>query len=73
MTIRDDHHVTDTEDAAFDTTMKIMGVAIGCHCGHGLVVCLRVVAPRHETGRRPPQLAASTLTGPIPRKLYAAA
>jgi hypothetical protein len=29
MTIRDDHHVTDTEDAAFDTTMKIMGVAIG--------------------------------------------
>ena len=28
MTMRHDHHVTDTEDAAFDKTMKIMGMAI---------------------------------------------
>ena len=28
MTMRDDHHVTDTEDVAFDRTMKIMGVAV---------------------------------------------
>jgi hypothetical protein len=25
MTMHRDHHVTDTEDAAFDATMKIMG------------------------------------------------
>jgi hypothetical protein len=25
---RDHHHVTDTEDAAFDATMKIMGVIV---------------------------------------------
>ena len=28
MTMRDDHHITDTEDVAFDRTMKIMGVAV---------------------------------------------
>jgi hypothetical protein len=28
MTMRHDHHVTDTEDAAFDKTMKIMGMAV---------------------------------------------
>ena len=28
MTMHDDHHVTDTEDAAFDATMKAMGVVI---------------------------------------------
>jgi hypothetical protein len=26
MTMHGDHHVTDAEDAAFDATMKIMGV-----------------------------------------------
>lgn len=29
MTMHDDHHVTDAEDAAFDTTMKIGGVILG--------------------------------------------
>ena len=28
MTMHSDHRVTDAEDAAFDTTMKIMGVII---------------------------------------------
>ena len=28
MTMHGDHHITDAEDAAFDATMKIMGVAI---------------------------------------------
>ena len=28
MTMHSDHRVTDAEDAAFDTTMKIMGVVI---------------------------------------------
>ena len=28
MTMRGDHHITDAEDAAFDTTMKIMGVVV---------------------------------------------
>ena len=27
MTMHSDHHVTETEDAAFDTTLKIMGIA----------------------------------------------
>jgi hypothetical protein len=29
MTMHGDHHITDAEDAAFDTTMKIMGVVMG--------------------------------------------
>ncbi len=28
MTMHSDHHITDTEDAAFDATMKITGVVI---------------------------------------------
>jgi len=28
MTMHSDHRITDAEDAAFDTTMKIMGVVI---------------------------------------------
>jgi hypothetical protein len=28
MTMHRDHNITDPEDAAFDTTMKIMGVVI---------------------------------------------
>ena len=28
MTMHRDHHITDTEDAAFDATMRIMGVAL---------------------------------------------
>jgi hypothetical protein len=28
MTMHGDHHSTDAEDAAFDTTMKIVGVVI---------------------------------------------
>ena len=28
MTMHSDHRVTDAEDAAFDTTMKIMGVVM---------------------------------------------
>ena len=28
MTMHDDHHITDAEDALFDKTMKIMGVVI---------------------------------------------
>ena len=27
MTMHSDHHVTETEDAAFDKTMKIIGIA----------------------------------------------
>ena len=27
MTMHSDHHVTETEDAAFDRTMKIIGIA----------------------------------------------
>ena len=27
MTMHSDHHVTETEDAAFDTSLKIMGIA----------------------------------------------
>jgi hypothetical protein len=29
MTMHSDHHITDVEDAAFDTTMKITGVVFG--------------------------------------------
>ena len=29
MTMHSDHSVTDTENAAFDTTMKITGIVIG--------------------------------------------
>lgn len=29
MAMHSDHHVTDTEDAAFDATMKIAGTVIG--------------------------------------------
>jgi hypothetical protein len=29
MAMHSDHHVTDTEDAAFDATMKIAGMVIG--------------------------------------------
>jgi hypothetical protein len=29
MTMHSDHHVTDTEDAAFDATMKVMGTVLG--------------------------------------------
>ena len=29
MTMHSDHHVTNTEDAAFDATMKISGLVIG--------------------------------------------
>jgi len=29
MTMQGDHHVTEVEDAAFDTTMKITGVVFG--------------------------------------------
>jgi len=28
MTMHDDHHITDVEDAAFDATMKMVGVGI---------------------------------------------
>ena len=28
MTMHGDHHITDAEDAAFDATMKIMGVIV---------------------------------------------
>lgn len=28
MTMHDDHHINDAEDALFDKTMKIMGVVI---------------------------------------------
>jgi hypothetical protein len=28
MTMQGDHHSTDAEDAAFDTTMKIVGVVV---------------------------------------------
>ena len=28
MTMQRDHHVTDTEDAAFDSTMKIGGIVV---------------------------------------------
>jgi hypothetical protein len=28
MTMHSDHHITDAEDAAFDATMKIMGVVM---------------------------------------------
>jgi hypothetical protein len=28
MTMRDDHHITDVEDASFDRTMKIMGLIV---------------------------------------------
>jgi hypothetical protein len=29
MTMHGDHHITDTEDAAFDATMKIVGALFG--------------------------------------------
>ena len=28
MTMHSDHHITDTEDAAFDSTMKIGGIVV---------------------------------------------
>ena len=29
MAMHRDHHITDTEDAAFDATMKIVGMVVG--------------------------------------------
>jgi hypothetical protein len=29
MTMHGDHHITETEDAAFDTTMKVIGAVMG--------------------------------------------
>ena len=36
MTMHSDHHVTDTEDAAFDKTMKIIGIVAVLFVGAAL-------------------------------------
>jgi hypothetical protein len=38
MTMHGDHHITDTEDAAFDATMKIVGVILVLVVSAGLAL-----------------------------------
>ena len=40
MTMHDDHHITDAEDALFDKTMKIVGVVIALVVITGMAMAL---------------------------------